>query len=276
LPARPFYSVAFSPSGDVIAISSFNAPYLVAYSWSSSTGFGTKYANPASPPTGSVSGIAFSPSNDAIAADFYNFSFSAYQWNTSTGFGARFTTTGLASGGYTGSNVAFSPQGNQIAGFGSSSPYIYVYPWSGSGFGTKYANPSTLPNGGTSPSGGGVAFSPSGDALAAAHDSTPYITVYPWSPSGFGTKYSNPATLPTGIGTGVAFSPAGNAIAVAHGTSPFISAYPWSTSGFGTKYSNPATLPTGNSNSVAFSPSGNAIAVGHDTSPYITVYPWSP
>ena len=42
--------------------------------------------------------------------------------------------------------------------------------------------------------------------IAIAHTTTPYISVYPWS-SGFGTKYANPATLPTGTGNGVAFSP---------------------------------------------------------------------
>ena len=79
--------------------------------------------------------------------------------------------------------------------------------------------------------------------------------MYPWTNgSGFGTKYTNPATLPTGNGSGVAFSPAGKDIAISHAGSPFITAYPWANgSGFGTKYANPNTLAfTGNS--VAFSP----------------------
>ena len=46
----------------------------------------------------------------------------------------------------------------------------------------------------------------SGD-IAVAHGTSPYISVYPWD-SGFGTKYTDPSTLPTGIGIGVAFSPA--------------------------------------------------------------------
>ena len=88
--------------------------------------------------------------------------------------------------------------------------------------------------------------------IAVSHATSPYISVYPWS-SGFGTKYSNPSTLPTGNGRGVAFSPDGADIAVAHDTSPYISVYPWS-SGFGTKYSDPSTLPTGSGRGVAFSP----------------------
>ena len=88
--------------------------------------------------------------------------------------------------------------------------------------------------------------------IAVAHGTSPFISAYPWSSSGFGTIYANPATLPTGGGNGVAFSPDGSAIAVAHNTSPRVSAYPWSGSGFGTKYANPATLPTGTGYGVAF------------------------
>jgi sugar lactone lactonase YvrE len=106
------------------------------------------------------------------------------------------------------------------------------------------------------------------------HDNNPYITAYPWSASGFGTKYTNPATLPPSNGNGVAFSPAGDALAVAHISSPYITAYPWSASGFGTKYTNPATLPAGEGNGVAFSPAGDALAVAHASS-LITVYPWN-
>ena len=50
--------------------------------------------------------------------------------------------------------------------------------------------------------GGGGGFD-----LAVVHSTSPYISVYPWS-SGFGTKYSDPSTLPTGNGKSVAFSPA--------------------------------------------------------------------
>jgi len=43
------------------------------------------------------------------------------------------------------------------------------------------------------------------ESIALAHDTSPFISVYPWSVSGFGTKYANPATLPTGNGSGVSF-----------------------------------------------------------------------
>ena len=89
-------------------------------------------------------------------------------------------------------------------------------------------------------------------AIAVAHSSFPFVTAYPWSGSGFGTKFTNPATLPTNFSLGVAFTAAGNAIAVAHVSSPFVTAYPWSGSGFGTKFANPATLPASSGFGVAF------------------------
>lgn len=41
--------------------------------------------------------------------------------------------------------------------------------------------------------------------VAVSHANSPYITVYPWSSSGFGTKFSDPATLPTNDGYAVGF-----------------------------------------------------------------------
>ena len=89
--------------------------------------------------------------------------------------------------------------------------------------------------------------------LAVAHDITPFVTAYPWSSSGFGTKYANPATAASGAQNGVAFSPTGTEIAVAHASSPYVTAYTWNGSGFGTKFTDPATLPTGEGKGVAFS-----------------------
>ena len=88
--------------------------------------------------------------------------------------------------------------------------------------------------------------------LAQASNISPYINVYNWSSSGFGTKFSDPGTLPTGIGYGVAFSPAGTEIAVAHQTTPFISAYTRSYYGYGSKFSNPGSLPSGDGFAITF------------------------
>jgi len=113
------------------------------------------------------------------------------------------------------------------------------------------------------------------EAMAVGTFGSPRIVVYPWSATGFGTKYSDPGTLPTGAGNGVSFTANGNAIAVAHTTTPYVTAYPWTSAGFGTKYTDPGTLPAGTGNGVAFTVNGDAIAIAHTTTPYIAVYPWS-
>ena len=90
--------------------------------------------------------------------------------------------------------------------------------------------------------------------IVAVHGNTPFISAYPWSVSGFGAKYSDPATALPGTGRAVAFSADGEAVAATHDGSPFISAYPWSGAGFGAKYSNPATALPGAGLGVVFSP----------------------
>ena len=42
--------------------------------------------------------------------------------------------------------------------------------------------------------------------IAVAHNTGSNITAYPWSSSGFGTKFANPTTLPANTGNGVAFT----------------------------------------------------------------------
>ena len=51
---------------------------------------------------------------------------------------------------------------NTIAVAHNTTPFIAAYPWApGSGFGTKYANPATLP----ASTGNDVVFSPSGNDI---------------------------------------------------------------------------------------------------------------
>lgn len=99
-------------------------------------------------------------------------------------------------------------------------------------------------------------------SIALSDGTTPFVYAYPWA-LGFGTKYSNPSTLPASTGYGVRFSPSGTQIAVGHATSPYISTYPWSP-GFGTKYANPGTIIFATTYSIAFNPSGNVIAIASD------------
>ena len=96
----------------------------------------------------------------------------------------------------------------------------------------------------------GVTFNPTGTVIAVAHSVSPYISAYIWA-AGFGTRYTNPATLPAGTSYKVDFDTLGNNIVVVYNTSPYMSVYPWS-NGFGSKYADPATLPTSGGSGVYF------------------------
>ena len=158
-----------------------------------------------------------------------------------------------------------------------STPYITAYPWSsGSGFGAKYANPSTLPT----PYCTNLTFNYPGTAIAVSHNTSPFLAAYNWSAaSGFGAKYSNPGTLPSAgaIGRDIKFNPANTAVAMVYeqGSSPYLAAYNWSASGFGTQFLAPSTPPVSWCKGVKFNPAGNAIAIVYDAFPFISAYPWS-
>ena len=241
--------IAFSPAGDAVALAVFGGSYINAYAFDSSTGFGARFANPATLPTGNAYRVAFSPAGNAVAVAHATAPYvTAYPFNSSTGFGTKFANPATAVTGNA-ESVAFSPAGDAIVIGHSVGPNISAYAWSASGFGTKFSNPAT--------SVGVVAadllFSPSGDTLFGTFGGTPYVFAYAWSASGFGSRYSNPSTLPTGNGYALGFSEMTNSIAVAHDTAPYVSVYPWnSSSGFGTKYSNPVVAMTNTATGVEF------------------------
>lgn len=114
--------------------------------------------------------------------------------------------------------------------------------------------------------------------LAVTASATPFVVAYPFSAStGYGTRYANPGTLPTGQGIGLSFNPAGTALAVSHGVTPFVTAYPWS-AGFGTKYADPVSNPSNQVNAVAFNRAGTVIscAASGSVGQASVSYPWSP
>jgi WD40 repeat protein len=154
-----------------------------------------------------------------------------------------------------------------------SSPYNSAYRWSTAGFGTRY----TTVNAGEEVDG--IAFNKAGDVVAYAIyrgsvTLNPAIGAWRWSGStGFGTKYTNPSTLPPGTGYGIDFTANEDALAISHANSSFISVYRWSyVTGFGTRYSNPASALTGTGNACDFHRDDNALAVATAT-PY--VYQWN-
>lgn len=198
--------------------------------------------------------VAFNSTRNALAVG-YSATLAVYNYTPGSGLGTSSTVSTSSSP----TNVIFSNNGANVIVAVTSSPRVRAYPWSsGSGIGTAYSNPSTLPTG----AGNGLAIAADDSALAVAHNASPYISVYAWSNStGFGTKYSDPSSALPGNANSTVFNNTGNVIFVSTATSPRIHAYAWSNStGFGTKFSNPSTIPPQASlRRIAITPTDDAI-----------------
>ena len=101
---------------------------------------------------------------------------------------------------------------------------------------------------------------------------SPYINAWTWD-NGIGSKYADPASLPSLYLYNYRWNPAKNAVLGADYTNG-LSGYPWS-AGFGTKYSNPSVAPGGTINSFAMSADGSTVYVGSGSTPWISAYPFS-
>jgi hypothetical protein len=169
----------------------------------------------------------------------------------------------------------------------ATSPFITAYEWDkDTGWGAKIADPSTLPpstaigleTNSTQQTG---TTSHLADIVFVAHGSSPFISAYHFSRSGWGTKVANPATLIGSTGYAVSFHPTGQAVAVTTGSTPYLHAYAWNntTKAWGTKYANPSAGLNGLTNDVHFKPTSTA-ASGHvaacmGNSPRILVWPFT-
>ena len=237
-----------------VAVGHSTTPFMSVYDWNDSTGFGSKYANPATIPTGAAYRAVFNPSNTAISvANEVSPYVNLYPWSAS-GFGTKYSNPATLPTG-AGFSTTWSGTGNDVFYSAQDATRIYAYPFS-SGFGTKYANPATLPT--TTPQG--ISYNTVANVIAITSSTTPFIQAYPWS-SGFGTKYANPSTLPTAAGRGLSFSPNGSYLAegIANSAAPsyFGIVWPWS-SGFGTAYAQTLSQ-IGGEGSVTFNPTSDAL-----------------
>jgi hypothetical protein len=194
--------VKFSSTGDDVVMSIDPTPYVFAGPFTSS-GPGTKYTDMASIPNPTdVFNVAWSATDSQVALGSGNNSLTntiqAYRFTPGTGWGTKFTApvlanrpTGICSG------IVFRKDNDVLViNNGTASAAIIAYAWSTAGFGTKFANPATLPAvGSDSNSRGKSRFTKDGNNLIVGALTTPFVHAWAWS-AGFGTKYSDPSNLP--------------------------------------------------------------------------------
>jgi 6-phosphogluconolactonase (cycloisomerase 2 family) len=255
-------------------------PCTAGFEYGLTTGYGTsitlpgpfnKLPNPATLPTNTGRGVAFSHNSTYLAVAHDNIPrVTIYKMGATNGTYYKLPNPATLPTG-DGTDVAFSHNSTYMAVAHDNIPRVTIYKM-GATNGTYYKlpNPATLPTG----IGIDVAFSHNSTYMAVAHYSSPYVTIYKMGATN-GTYYKlpNPATLPTGIAYGVAFSHNSTYMAVAHDNSPYLTIYKMgATNGTYYKLPNPATLPTGIGRGVAFSHNSTYMAVAHYSSPYLTIY----
>jgi hypothetical protein len=152
LPGGTCFAAEASPDNSVVLVygglNASGAPRIHAYAWTTASGFGTKYANPAVLGTSSTTVCSWSPSGTvAFTGINVNPGIRGYNWNNSTGFGTVLTSPAGTASGLTAAR--FNREGNAIVTAASNSPFTHAWAWSGSAFGSKFANPATLPDSNT-------------------------------------------------------------------------------------------------------------------------------
>jgi hypothetical protein len=263
---------SFNNNNTVIAASNDNGPTMNAYAFNIVTGMGTKYANPATL-GGLLVGASFHPNGNFIGTAGDGNFVGAYAWNNSTGFGAR-TAASSVSG--TSWEPAWNSDGTVITSPNTTGtqPRFGTWPFNTStgAFGTKFTNPGSFINGGIQDAD----FHPNDDAVIySATDNAPGVLAYAWNNStGYGSRYSNPASAPAAGVLTSQFSPSGLTAAFIGSNTAFF--YAWSSAtGYGTRFSSPSSALTATSDKLRFSPTGDLVAITTSGSPFIQVYKWN-
>ena len=90
-----------------IAVAHSTTPYVSAYPWTPTVGFGVKYADPLTKPIGTGYGVAFCGNTDIAVVHSGDPYVSAYPWTPTVGFGVKYANP-LTKPTGTGRGVAFS------------------------------------------------------------------------------------------------------------------------------------------------------------------------
>lgn len=256
---------AVSPDSTVAVVGGDNTPYIAAYQIDPVTGFGNTYSNPATLPNGQCYALAFNRAGNAIAygqvptgSPTNAKSLIVYRWNNTTGFGTLYTTSAFLPSSSTVTDVDFARDDSAIVMTSGASPYVRGIAWDNTtGFGTVKAGPATVPSNQTYK----IRFNNANNVVGVCSIVSPYVFMYAWSASGFGTKFADSATLSAGANA-IDFTLNDDALIIGQNSSPYISSYRWNNStGFGVRWANPTTIPSHATENLKVSPDGKQVVL---------------
>jgi hypothetical protein len=239
---------------------------LNAWAWSAGS-WGSKFAAPASIASETHRFPRFNPQNTDVISGLGSSAATTtdtYSW--SGGWGTRYTSPTFTNGQNAG---AFALNGTAVIyGIIDNTTPLAAYPFtSGIGYGTKYADPATLPTAQTTR----VSWDENTSTVITAQgNSAPYINAYPFSVSGWGTRFTITNAFTT-ASQDIAFDQRGQSVFFSSGA-PTRRA--WSSSGFGSNLTAPSGGLTVGGPNLSVSPDNSSFVQGStSTSPYIKAWP---
>jgi hypothetical protein len=240
---------------------------LNAWAWSAGS-WGTKFSAPSTITSATHRFPKFNPQNTDVITSIGtagNTTTDTYAW--SSGWGTRYTSPTFTNGQNAGEFVLNGTA--VIYGIISNTAPLVAYPFtSGTGYGTKFADPATLPTG----QGGYIAWDENTSSVITSQQNvSPYINAYPFTSSGWGTRFTITSAFTT-ASNDIAFDKRGQSAFFLQST-PTRRA--WSASGFGSNLTSPSSpLTTGTGLTIAVSPDNSIfVQTSNGVSPYIKAWP---
>ena len=265
--------VVYSPDNDTIYTVGGTTPYVQGYYLDRGTSQ-TVLANPGALPAGAGQCIAIHPSGTALVVGNTTTPFMKGWPLTAGAFGTTYNNPGSLAAAQVNA-VCFSPTGDFLAVSSGTTPFIQVWPFDAiTGYGTIWANPSSLPHGGaTAAVGKGIAWRPQGDYIAmcstSATDTYLYVVNVSRAGGTFGSVVSTASSGLTASTNCVAWTPDGQYLLVGTSTTPYLFIYDFSAQTIGTAI----TIGSGGVgvtvNDMVVHPSGEYVTLGLASSPYL-------
>ena len=263
-PSSKSYAVAYSPSGNYLAMGQFSTPYIRVYDVTNNYSAVSVAAIP-----DMATSFSWKSDGSRLALGIYVTPFFTV-YDTTTSPWTRLSVTDVPSPPAQARGVSYHPNGNLIATIGSALPYLVFYDTTT----LPYTKPTLITGGNAiTTAGGAVAFSPNGRYLAVGLDNSPYLVVYQtsdWSPVSLGG-------LPTAKVRSLAWHPDSSVLITGSTGGTLLHHYSAATWAMSTPFS---VQPTGGVPGLAFNSRGTILGVTMvDNTPnrYITyeTYNWT-